>query len=66
MVFKLPRVYSPVLLLRCMSSLLADCVQKSKVAARQFFGEDLKREEISDSYSLSRATEVAYEFSVRR
>jgi hypothetical protein len=30
------------------------------------FGEALKREAIDDSYSLSRATEVAYEFSVRR
>jgi hypothetical protein len=26
----------------------------------------LKREEIDDSYNVSRATEVAYEFSVRR
>ena len=41
-------------------------LQKSRVAAASIFSEDLKREEISDSYSLSRATEVAYEFSVRR
>jgi hypothetical protein len=41
-------------------------LQKSKVATLRIFGENLKREEIADSYSLSRATEVAYEFSVRR
>src|ERR1700676_3266457 len=41
-------------------------LQKSKVASVRIFGETLKREEIDDSYNLSRATEVAYEFSVRR
>jgi hypothetical protein len=41
-------------------------LQKSKVAAGLIFGEDLKREDIGDSYSLSRATEVACEFSVWR
>ena len=41
-------------------------LQKSKVAAALVFGENLKREGIGDSYSLSRATEVAYEFSVGR
>ena len=41
-------------------------LQKSKVAAALIFGENLKREDIGDSYSLSRATEVAKEFSVRR
>jgi len=37
-------------------------LQKSKVAAVQIFGENLKRKEVDDSHSLSRATEVAHEF----
>jgi len=41
-------------------------LQKSKVASVRFFGETLKREAVADSDNLSRATEVAYEFSVRR
>src|SRR5471032_1187683 len=41
-------------------------LQKSKVASVRIFGETLKREAINDSYNLSRATKVAYEFSVRR
>jgi hypothetical protein len=41
-------------------------LQKSKVAPVQIFGETLKREAIDDSDTLSRATEVAYEFCVRR
>jgi hypothetical protein len=41
-------------------------LQKSKVASVRIFGETLKREAIDDSDSLSRVTEVAYEFSVRR
>jgi hypothetical protein len=41
-------------------------LQKSKVAAALILAENLKREDIGDSYSLSRATEVAYEFSVWR
>jgi hypothetical protein len=41
-------------------------LQKSKVASARIFGETLKREGIDDSSNLSRATEVAYEFSVRR
>jgi predicted nucleotidyltransferase len=41
-------------------------LQKSKVASVQIFGEISKREAIDDSDSLSRVTEVAYEFSVRR
>ena len=41
-------------------------LQKSKVASVRIFGETLKRTAIDDSYNLSRATEVAYEFSVRR
>jgi hypothetical protein len=41
-------------------------LQKSKVASVRIFGETLKREAIDDSYNLNRATEVAYEFSVRR
>jgi hypothetical protein len=43
-----------------------DVLQKSKVASVRIFGETLKREAIDDSYHRSRATEVAYEFSVRR
>jgi len=41
-------------------------LQKSKVASARIFGETLKRETIDDSDNLSRITEVAYEFSVRR
>jgi hypothetical protein len=41
-------------------------LQKSKVASVQIFGEISKREAIDDLDSLSRVTEVAYEFSVRR
>jgi hypothetical protein len=41
-------------------------LQKSKVASVRIFGETLKREAIDDSDNLSRVTEVAYEFSVRR
>jgi hypothetical protein len=41
-------------------------LQKSKVASVRIFGETLKREAIDDSNDLSRITEVAYEFSVRR
>jgi hypothetical protein len=41
-------------------------LQKSKVAPVQIFGEALKRDAIDDSNNLSRATEVAYEFCVRR
>ena len=40
-------------------------LQKSKVASVRIFGETLKREVIDDLDNLSRATEVAYEFSVR-
>jgi predicted nucleotidyltransferase len=41
-------------------------LQKSKVASVRIFGETIKREAIDDSDNLSCATEVAYEFSVRR
>jgi len=41
-------------------------LQKSKVASVCIFGETLKHEAIDDSDNLSRATEVAYEFSVRQ
>jgi hypothetical protein len=41
-------------------------LQKSKVASVRIFGETLKREAIDDSDSLSRVTEVAHEFSLRR
>jgi hypothetical protein len=40
-------------------------LQKSKVASARIFGETLKHKAIDDSDNLSRATEVAYEFSVR-
>jgi hypothetical protein len=41
-------------------------LQKSKVASVRIFGETLKRELVDDSDYLSRATEVAYEFCLRR
>jgi hypothetical protein len=41
-------------------------LQKSKVASVRIFGETLKREPVDDSDYLSRATEVAYEFCLRR
>ena len=40
-------------------------LQNSKVEAVQIFGENLKRREVDDSHSFSRATEVAYEFGAR-
>lgn len=43
-----------------------DTVAKSQVAGLRIFGENLMREEADDSCSLSRVTEVAYEFHVRR
>jgi predicted nucleotidyltransferase len=49
-----------------MSVVRAIVLQKSKVASARIFGETLKRETIDDSDSLSRAIEVADEFSVRR
>jgi hypothetical protein len=48
------------------SALLRILLQKSKVASVRIFGETLKREAIDDSDSLSRVTEVAHEFSLRR
>jgi hypothetical protein len=51
---------------RCMSVIEAIVLQKSKVASVRIFGETLKREAIDDSDNLSRVTEVAHEFSVRR
>jgi hypothetical protein len=41
-------------------------LQKSKVASVLIFGEALNRKAIGDSDNLSRATEVAYEFSVKQ
>ena len=41
-------------------------LQNSKVAAVQIFGENLKRKEVDDLHSFSRATEVAHEFGARR
>jgi hypothetical protein len=41
-------------------------LQKSKVAGPLFFGENTKREAITDSYNLNRIAEVAGEFNVRR
>ena len=49
-----------------MSAIEVIVLQKSKVAAVQIFGENLKRKEVDDSHSLSRATEVAHEFGARR
>jgi hypothetical protein len=49
-----------------MSGLQGIVLQKSKVAAVQIIGENLKRKEVNDSHSLSRATEVAHEFGARR
>jgi hypothetical protein len=49
-----------------MSALSPILLQKSKVAAVQIFGEKVKRKEVYDSHSLSRATEVAHEFGARR
>ena len=49
-----------------MSGSLGILLQKSKVASVRIFGETLKREAIDDSDSLSRVTEVAHEFSLRR
>jgi hypothetical protein len=43
-----------------------DCVAKVESCRALIFGEKLKREEIGDSYSVSLATEAAYEFSARR
>jgi hypothetical protein len=48
-----------------MAALTSILLQKSKVASVRIFGETLKHEAIDDSDNLSRATEVAYEFSVR-
>ena len=45
---------------------LADTVAKVESCIGPNFGETLKREVIDDSHNLSRATEVAYEFSVGR
>jgi predicted nucleotidyltransferase len=50
---------------RVMSASAQILLQKSKVASVRIFGETLKHEAIDDSDNLSRATEVAYEFSVR-
>ena len=41
-------------------------LQKSKVAGFENFRENTTRELIADSYALSRVTEVAYAFSVKR
>jgi hypothetical protein len=49
-----------------MSALASILLQKSKVASARIFGETLKREAIDDTDNFNRATEVAYEFSVRR
>jgi hypothetical protein len=41
-------------------------LQNSKVAAVKIFGENLKRKDVDDSHSFSRATDVAHEFGARR
>jgi hypothetical protein len=51
---------------RLESAMRTILLQKSKVASVRIFGETLKHEAIDDSDNLSRAAEVAYEFSVRR
>jgi hypothetical protein len=48
------------------SALPSIVLQNSKVAAVQIFRENLKRKVVDDSYSFSRATEVAREFGARR
>jgi hypothetical protein len=48
------------------SALPSIVLQNSKVAAVKIFGENLKRKEVDDSHSFSRATEVAHEFGARR
>ena len=49
-----------------MSAIEGIVLQNSKVAAVQIFGENLKRKEVDDSHSFSRAIEVAHEFDARR
>jgi hypothetical protein len=51
---------------RYMSAIGRIVLQNSKVAAVKIFGENLKRKEVDDSHSFSRATEVAHEFGARR
>jgi hypothetical protein len=51
---------------RDMSAFHPIVLQKSKVAGLRIFAKNPKREAIADSYNLNRATEVAYEFNVRR
>jgi hypothetical protein len=41
-------------------------LQKSKIAGLRIFAKNQKREAITDSYNLNRATELAYEFNVER
>jgi hypothetical protein len=48
-----------------LSALVRILLQKSKVASVRIFGETLKHEAIDDSDNFSRATEVAYQFSLR-
>jgi hypothetical protein len=47
-------------------SFVGDCVAKVESCRATNFRENQKREAIADSYSLNRATEVAYEFNVWR
>jgi hypothetical protein len=39
------------------------CCKSRKLQRSEFYGDNLKREEIDDLYSVSRATEVAYELA---
>ena len=41
-------------------------LQKSKVAGLRIFAKNPKQEAIANLYNLNRASEVAYEFNVRR
>jgi hypothetical protein len=42
------------------------CCKTRKLQRSKIFGENLKRKEVDDSHSFSRATEVAHEFGARR
>jgi hypothetical protein len=45
---------------------MVDSVAKSKLAEPEFFGETSEHEAIDGSFNLTRGTEVAVEFNVRR
>jgi len=45
---------------------ITPCCKSRKLQGDEFFRENPKQEAIADSYSLTRITEVACEFNVRR